>query len=398
MLNGGDGRGMAWRFTAGVATLVVAAGAWAAPFRPTDDAQVLERLPGRSTPQFSRLKSLQAAAAQTPNDLGRATALASAYIRESRVDGDPRFLGYAQAALAPWWKDPAAPTAVLMLRATILQSVHQFDPAVADLDRVSQRDPKNAQALLTRATLLTVQGKYAAARADCDKLHGLVSEFYAAACVAAIDSVTGSARTAYEALGRASAGTARTDGATRVWVETLMGEIAHRRDDPVAERHFRAALDAGERDLYLLGAYADWLLDQGRASEVIPLLQNETRSDPLLLRLALAQKALQRPEAAASIDALRTRFDASRARGDTVHQRENARFELGLRGDAPSALALALANWKVQREPADLRILAEAATAAGDAAAIGIVKQWLADTRFEYPAVAALVGGKGAPK
>jgi len=59
---------------------------------------------------------------------------------------------------------------------------------------------------------------------------------------------------------------------------------------------------------------------------------------------------------------------------------------------------LALENWKVQREPADLRVLAEAASAAGDAAALGTVKQWLTETGFEYPAVAILVAGKGAAK
>jgi len=66
-----------------------------------------------------------------------------------------------------------------------------------------------------------------------------------------------------------------------------------------------------------------------------------------------------------------------------------------LRGDARSALALALDNWRVQREPADLLVLAEAANAAGDAAAMGIVRRWLAETGFEYPAVAALTGARG---
>ena len=81
------------------------------------------------------------------------------------------------------------------------------------------------------------------------------------------------------------------------------------------------------------------------------------------------------------------------------HQRENARFELMLRGDARSALALALDNWKVQREPADLLILAEAASAAGDAAAMNVVRRWLAETEFDYPAVAALAGAsRGAMK
>jgi hypothetical protein len=319
-------------------------------------------------------------------------ALATAYVRASRLEGDPRFLGYAEATLAPWWKDPSAPSAVLLLRATIRQSSHQFDAAVADLDRVLQRDPRSAQAILTRATVLTVQGKYAAARLDCEMLHRVAREIYAVICAAAIDSLTGNAAPGYDTLQRSLLTLPRIDDAARVWGETLLGEIAHRRGDPAAETHFRAALAVGGRDLYLLGAYCDWLLDQDRPSEVIALLQNETRVDPLLLRLALAQKALQRPEAAASVEALRARFDASHARGDTVHQRENARFELFLRGDARSALSYAVTNWQVQREPADLRILAEAAAASHDPSALALVRTWLADTGFEYPAAAALMG------
>ena len=118
--------------------------------------------------------------------------------------------------------------------------------------------------------------------------------------------------------------------------------------------------------------------------------------DGLLLRLALAQKALQWPEADTTVATLRARFDASRARGDTVHRREEARFQLMLNNDAEAALRLAQDNWNVQREPADLRILAEAAHATGDAAALEMVRQWLATTKLEYPAVAKLVSAEGA--
>ena len=379
-----------------MAALIAAAGAIAAPFTPADDAQVLERLPSRSSAQLRELKSLQAEAARAPGDLARATALATAYVRASRVEGDPRFLGYAEGVLSPWWKDPDAPTRVLVLRATIRQSAHQFDAAVADLDTVLRREPANAQALLTRATVLTVQGRYAEARGDCGRISRIGLEIYGAICVAAIDSVTGKAAAAYGSLQLALRTSPRVDTAGRVWAETLLGEIAHRRGDPAAEAHFRAALGAGERDLYLLGAYCDWLLDHGRAEEVLSLLGNETRVDPLLLRLALAQKALGRPEAGAAIETLRARFDASHARGDTVHQRENARFELALRDDPRSALPYAVDDWKLQREPADLRVLAEAAVAANDAAALDTVKRWLAGTGLEYQAVDVLVGAPRA--
>lgn len=378
--------------------LLFALGVAASPFVPTDDEQVLERLPGGNRPQFRQLKALRSSAALAPNDIARATILAAAYIRASRLEGDPRFNSYAQAALTPWWNDPEAPIPVLMLRATILQSRHEFDAALADLDKVLRRDPRNPQALLTRATVLTVRGKYAPARDDCSGLHDIVPAIYAAACIAAIDSVTGGAAAAHENLQRTLNEGAHIDSGGRAWAETLLGEIAHRRGDPAAERHFRAALNAGERDLYLLGAYSDWLLDQGRGEEVISLLQNESRVDPLLLRLALAQRSMKRPEASASIDALGARFDASHARADTVHQRENARFELFLRDDAQSALTLALANWKVQREPADLRVLAEAAVASGDAGALGVVRQWMADTGFEYAAVSTVLRQHGVAK
>ena len=45
----------------------------------------------------------------------------------------------------------------------------------------------------------------------------------------------------------------------------------------------------------MLGAYADFLLDQHRYQDVVFLLQSETSADGLLLRLALAEQALKLP-------------------------------------------------------------------------------------------------------
>jgi len=50
---------------------------------------------------------------------------------------------------------------------------------------------------------------------------------------------------------------------------------------------------------------------------------------------------------------------------------------------------LAKANWNVQREPADLRILAAAARASGENDARRTVTDWLASTRLEDVAVVA---------
>ena len=53
-----------------------------------------------------------------------------------------------------------------------------------------------------------------------------------------------------------------------------------------------------------------------------------------------------------------------------------------------AALALARDNWDVQREPADARLLLEAARAAGDPAAAGPVLDFLAATGLEDSMIA----------
>src|SRR5262249_47035262 len=111
--------------------------------------------------------------------------------------------------------------------------------------------------------------------------------------------------------------------------------------------------------------------------------------DALLLRLATAEKAAGRP-AAEHMAMLAERFAALRDRGDVVHRREEARFEL-LRGNATRALQLARENWDVQREPADVRVLLEAARAAGDPRAAEPVVRFLEESGLEPPKIKEVV-------
>ena len=63
--------------------------------------------------------------------------------------------------------------------------------------------------------------------------------------------------------------------------------------------------------------------------------------------------------------------------------REEARFTLHLLHAPQEALKLARENWQVQKEPADLRILLEAALAAHDNTAVDEVKEWLGNSGLE---------------
>jgi hypothetical protein len=175
---------------------------------------------------------------------------------------------------------------------------------------------------------------------------------------------------------------------------TLLGEMAARLGDaPAAERHFRQALALAPADTYLLGAYADFLLDQGRAAETVPLLRGHEKADALLLRLGLALAATGARDTAAVTAMLRDRFAAAQLRGDTVHQREQARFELMLERQPARALALAKQNWAVQKEPADLRILLDSALAAQDKAALDTVRTWIRQTGIEDDVVRRRLAG-----
>ncbi len=362
----------------------------AAPYIPASGAQVLERLPGGVNPAQRELQDLRTALSANPKDLTLATTLAQRYIEQSRRDGDPRYLGYAQAALAPWYAQPQPPSPVLVLRATLRQSTHQFAAALTDLDTVLKRDSGNSQAWLTRATVQTITGDFGAARASCMRLYSRAPDLVVQACLSSVGSISGQAAPSYERLRQTHAARVDAGPELRAWTATLLGEMAERLGRlEAAESHFREALALDPQDSYLLGAYADFLLERGRAPQVIALLKDKTAADALLLRYAIALKNTGRPQAAQASAELAARFDAAIRRRDNVHQREQARYELALRGDALAAVRLAKLNWAVQKEPADLRLLAQAALASKDAEARAIVQAWLRTSKIEDATIAA---------
>ena len=166
----------------------------AEPFVPQRDDQVLERLRGKPTDPVAReLRALRASLSSSPLQVETAVSLATKLIEQGRSEGDPRFLGQAQAVLAPWWNQPAVPPAVLLLRATIRQNAHEFDLALADLDAVLHHQSTNAQAWLTKASILQVQGRYDEARRACQTLTRQAARHVALACVSDIAGLTGQA-------------------------------------------------------------------------------------------------------------------------------------------------------------------------------------------------------------
>jgi hypothetical protein len=348
-----------------------AAGVVAAPHVPKDEATILERLPlRRSDPVAAELRKL------------RGAALARRYFELAMAQGDPRYVGYAEAALRDAHDDP--PAEVLFVRGLLKQYRHDFSGALLDLEAALKHDPELIGARSWRAAIFMVGADYAAAREECRGLEPLASELIATGCRAAVDGATGKARPAYDALKAALDGRKDAGPESRLWVLTRLAELAERLEQPAtAERHFRDALALGVRDDFLLAAYADFLLEQGRPKEIDALVRKWGHSDNLDLRLTLAAKALALPEAQKRAQALSARFAAAALRGERLHLGEEARFLLELQGDAKGALEAAVENWKSQREPRDAKVLLEAALAVGDRKAAAPVLRWLEQSGLE---------------
>ena len=187
-------------------------------------------------------------------------------------EGDPRYLGYAQAALAPWWDLPEPPVEVQVLRAGLAQFSHNFSGALTDLSSVLARAPRNAQARALRATIYIVQARYAEARADCAALRDVTSELIATACSAhGADGLTGKLDAADQRLADALASHPDASPPEKLWVLIRLAEIAQRQERALqAESYFRQAVGLGITDTFLLAAYADYLLDhKARYGEVV---------------------------------------------------------------------------------------------------------------------------------
>jgi hypothetical protein len=133
------------------------------------------------------------------------------------------------------------------------------------------------------------------------------------------------------------------------------------------------------------------LLAEERAAEVPALLAAMPQTEGSLLRAAQAQR---QPAAGREVEALRERFDEAARRGERLHRRDLARLNLALLDDRRTALGFALENWEEQREPADARLLAHAALAAGDQTALARLRKWREETGYEDQRLDRILAGE----
>jgi tetratricopeptide (TPR) repeat protein len=352
------------------------ASATASPHIPGSDTQVLAEVPAGARHTAIPAQTL------TATRLDIALPLAQFDISRARATGDLRFLGYAEAILSPWMKQSAVAPEVLVLDATILQSRHAFGASLAILDRALQARPDDAQAWLTRATVLRVLGRYEEATASCGHLAVAADPAVTSLCLQGLRGLSGHLKDAYSIISSIPAPGLPLE--VRGWRYSELGEMAERLgDDEAAEHWFHEGLQLTPEDFYMRLACADLLLRHQRDAETLQLLSGYESMEPMLLRVAIAHRNLHDDAGAKANARLSTAFEVEQQRGDSVHRREQARFLLDVDGQPAAALAAAQENWRVQREPDDILILLRAARAAHQVEAAQAALEFLRRTGLE---------------
>ncbi len=338
---------------------------------PKSDAEVVETLPFVVGSRAEERKLRQQWAAN-PRDSVLAAALARRYLDQARDQGEPRFAGRALAVLQAWPDVDKAPDDVLLMLATVQQFLHDFDGSAQNLERLVKRQPGHAQGWLTLATIRRVQGRYAESDKACLALAAIpAAALYAQACEAENLGLRGEFAKTRESL-RQLLATPQLSAGTQTWLLTTLAETEARAGRSAdAEKAYRAALRL-QPDDYTSLSFADFLMESGRAADALGVLKRMSRTDAVVLRLAMAGARLKTPDAARDAQEMRDRVTQAnlRPQAQTLHAREQAMFALVVENQPERALSLARTNVTLQREPIDVLLLAQTARAAGQSAAV----------------------------
>ena len=359
-------------------------------FQPADPNYLVLEVPAGEDAQLERF----ARAAREP---GAALRVAERYLELARATREQRYYGRAEAMLKPWLARPDAAPELLRVQADILQNRHDFAAARRLLDRALELDPRDAQARLMRATVLMVQGNSADARADCAALIAIGAPSPGTVCLAQTLAASGQLARASSMIELLMARAALPDPEIQAWAQSSLADFASRRAGvAAAEPHLRAALSAAPRSEYIRCALSDILIARGAADEALGLLDLPRPSVGILVRRLLAQTVLGAVDSSRDTRVrLEELLRLETRRGERVHLREEALLALGLGKPAGEALEVARANFAVQREPIDVRLLARAAVNAGDREALQELREWRRKTGFTDRLVDALLKRAG---
>jgi len=317
-------------------------------------------------------------------------ALASAFIARARSRREPTYFGRAEAVLAPLASRPHAAGTLRRLYAEVLQFRHDFSGAEKLLDAVLDEQSHDVDARLMRASVRLVRGDFEGARADCAQLAASGGEIAVPGFACFAEALAGVGELerglALLSLPAHPRSLAPADGAYLLATRAELRERGNNVAGAIAD--YRTALSLAPADDSIRAALADTLAASGMVEEARETLAVDKASVALLVRSAALTEGPKRAELASRAGSW---LELEAARGDALHFREAAMLAL-VKGEWARALAAAQANFEIQKELPDVRVLARAARAAGDADALSALREWLADTGYRDSVTESIVG------
>ncbi|OUS27374.1 hypothetical protein A9Q99_15360 [Gammaproteobacteria bacterium 45_16_T64] len=356
----------------------------AEPFVPTSRTHVITTLPSFMV----TLQRTQKHERQDTAQLSERIQQAQTYLDSAQKNNDPRWMGYAQAALNPWWNISEQYPKVALLKATILQNRHQFPSALVELNSVLNQQPRNTQALLTRAHVYMMQTDYTSAQQDCQRILWLSQPTLGVNCLAQVNGLTGKGLLAIQQLTQLLADNLTLSSTEREEIHITIATIAHRHQQKdVALQNYQKAYAINPNNGYLIEQFTDYLIENNLSEMLITLfshigIDNLKKNLHQQIKMAQYYQLVGDTQLSTFKSELDDSFTSSKIRKELFPHKEYALFSLSILNKYNQALHSALKNWKIQQAPSDAILVLRAAIASQQLQQAQSVIQWVKDTRL----------------
>jgi Tfp pilus assembly protein PilF len=361
-------------------------------FRPAVAAVVLPSSVHAQGARNGALREIDKAWRANPKDLNASLAYARAVFTLGMTEGDLRWFGSAKAALAPWWQATDLPADAYFLRGLVKQGFHDFGAGLQDIDKAIAREPQRPEFWSWRFALHLLLADMDAARRDSEDIARLFGPQEASVYRAVLLYRSGQPQPAIDLLQGLVGAANFQDASSQDWLGFHLGEALRVAGQPErAIAVWEKQLKANPQSHLLRLSLAELLNQQAQHRQAQKIAVTEAPSDALLMQSLLASRGLKDGNEARLAAQLDARFTSQAQRQESLIERPRLIYLIAYGKDPAAGLALSIDNWKLQKEPPDAVLFAQAALALNQPRAAEPVVAWAEQSAYTDPQLKPLI-------
>ncbi len=362
-------------------------------FRPADASVMLAASVHAQGQREGSVRSLEQAWRADPRRMDTALPYARAVFTLGLLEGDLRWFGSAKAALTPWWQASDLPVEAFFLRGLVKQGFHEFDAGLQDINAAIAKEPQRAEFWSWRFALHLLLADMTAARKDGEEIERLFGRSEAEVYRAILHYRSGQPQAAIPVLKTKIAAADFQSPSSQQWLGFHLGEALRVAGQPeAAVAVWDKQLKAHPKSHALRLALCELLNEQGRFAQAKAAAGSQPMTDALLMQALLASRGLKDGQEQRLEKMLQERYAAQALRQEALIERPRLIYLISYGKDLAAGLALSVDNWKLQKEPPDAVLFAQAALALDQPRAAEPVLTWAKATGYTEPALAKLIG------